>query len=140
MTERRQLIFGTVAVALVGAATAAECGKSDEIKPDLLFFGGDMTQWPENLEADRPRLLNGVKTPWMVTPGNHDMGNSVTRTNLDRFRKVFGHDREARDVKGWRIIAGNSQFWHPTELKDERAAYEAWLAGELTLGDSSGYD
>lgn len=103
----------------------------DEIKPDLLLFGGDMTQWAEDLEVEWPRLLNGVKTPWMVTPGNHDMGNNVTRGNLERFRKVFGCDRDARDVKGWRIIAGNSQFWHPTQLKNEQAEYKVWVDEEL---------
>lgn len=123
-------------------ADIARCERAlaaiDEIKPDLLLLGGDMTQWSRDLEVEWPRLLNGVKTPWMVTPGNHDMGNSVTRENLDRFRKVFGRDREARDVKGWRVIAGNSQFWHPTELKDEQAAYEEWLARELETAKSSG--
>ena len=113
-------------------------GLVNELKPDLLLFGGDMTQWPENLEADWPRLLNGIKVPWMVAPGNHDMGNSMTRENLDRFRKVFKRDREARDIKGWRIIAGNSQFWHPTELKDEQVAYEEWLARELETARSYG--
>lgn len=110
----------------------------DEIKPDLLLFGGDMTQWAKDLDVEWPRLLNGIKVPWMVAPGNHDMGNSVTRENLDRFRKVFGRDREARDIKGWRVIAGNSQFWHPTELKDEQAAYEEWLARELEAAKSYG--
>ena len=110
----------------------------NEIKPDLLLFGGDMTQRPSEVERDWPALLGRVNVPWMITPGNHDMGNSVTHDNLSRFRRVFGKDREARDVKGWRIIAGNSQFWHPTKLKDEQAAYEAWLAGELERAKSYG--
>lgn len=117
---------------------ASAIDRINEIKPDLLLFGGDMTQRPSEVERDWPALLGRVNVPWMITPGNHDMGNSVTRENLDRFRKVFGRDREARDIKGWRVIAGNSQFWHPTELKDEQAAYEEWLARELEAAKSYG--
>ena len=108
------------------------------IRPDLVLFGGDMTQNARDVVNEWPALLKRLDVPWMVAPGNHDMGNSVTRENLDRFRKVFGRDREARDIKGWRVIAGNSQFWHPTELKDEQAAYEEWLARELEAAKSYG--
>jgi len=103
----------------------------NELKPDILVFGGDMTQRAADLEKEWPSLLKRLQVPFMVTPGNHDMGNRVTFENLERFRKVFGRDREARDVKGWRIIAGNSQFWYPTEAKEEQAAYEAWVKDEL---------
>ena len=103
----------------------------NELKPDILVFGGDMTQRAADLEKEWPSLLKRLQVPFMVTPGNHDMGNRVTFENLERFRKVFGRDREARDVKGWRIIAGNSQFWYPTEAKEEQAAYEAWVKAEL---------
>ena len=110
----------------------------NEIKPDILLFGGDMTQWPEDLEDEWPRLLKLVNVPWMVTPGNHDLGDRVTRESLERFRKVFGRDHEARDIKGWRIIAGNSQFWYPTELKSERVAYDRWVKNELEKAKTYG--
>lgn len=96
----------------------------NEIKPDLVLFGGDMTQNPSDVEKDWPTLLERLNVPWMVTPGNHDMGNRVTQENLSRFCRVFGKDREARDVKGWRVIAGNSQFWYRTDVKNEQDAYE----------------
>ena len=103
----------------------------NELQPDLVLFGGDMTQRPSDVERDWPVLLARLNVPWMVTPGNHDMGNRVTQDNLSRFRKVFGKDREARDIKGWRVIAGNSQFWYRTDAKDEQNAYEKWLREEL---------
>ena len=99
----------------------------NELKPDLLVFGGDMTQRPGDIEKEWPALLKRVQVPFVVTPGNHDMGNRLTRENLERFRKVFGRDYGALDVKGWRVVAGNSQYWHKTEAKDEQAKYEAWL-------------
>lgn len=116
-------------------ADLARCERALErinvLKPDLVLFGGDMVQDPGDLEKEWPSLLKRLNVPFMITPGNHDLGNNVTRENLDRFRRVFGRDYEARDVKGWRIIAGNSQLWHPTDLKDEQARYEKWVAGEL---------
>lgn len=103
----------------------------NELKPDLVVFGGDMTQNPADLVKEWPALLKRLQVPFVVTPGNHDMGNRLTFENLERFRKVFGRDRAAVDVKGWRVIVGNSQFWHKTEAKDEQAAYEAWVKAEL---------
>ena len=99
----------------------------NELKPDLLVFGGDMTQRPGDIEKEWPALLKRVQVPFVVTPGNHDMGNRLTRENLERFRKVFGRDYGALDMKGWRVVAGNSQYWYKTEAKDEQAKYEAWL-------------
>ena len=123
-------------------ADLARCERAieriNEIKPDLVLLGGDMTQRPGDVEKEWPELVERIKSPWMITPGNHDMGNRVTQGNLSRFRKVFGRDREARDVKGWRIIAGNSQFWHPTELKEEQAEYESWVKSELESAKAYG--
>ena len=107
-------------------------------KPDLLLFGGDMAQNAADVEKDWPRLLERVRVPWMVTPGNHDMGNRVTMENLDRFRRMFGRDHDARDIKGWLIIAGNSQFWRPTDLKAEQSAYELWIRDELERAKAYG--
>ena len=113
----------------------ARCEKAIEcinaLNPDLLLFGGDMVQNVPDVEKEWPRILEKVRVPWMITPGNHDMGNRVTAENLNRFRRIFGRDYDARDIKGWRIIAGNSQFWHPTELTTEQAAYEFWVRDEL---------
>ena len=103
----------------------------NELKPDLLVFGGDMTQRPGDIEKEWPALLKRVQVPFVVTPGNHDMGNRLTRENLERFRKVFGRDYGALDMKGWRVVAGNSQYWYKTEAKDEQAKYEAWVKAEL---------
>ncbi len=117
------------------AEDLARCERAVErinaLKPDLLLFGGDMVQNVPDVEKHWPRLLEQVRVPWMITPGNHDMGNQVTKENLDRFRRIFGRDYDARDIKGWRIVAGNSQFWHPTELNEERVAYEHWLQNEF---------
>ena len=109
----------------------------NEMNPDLVLFGGDMAQRAEDIVKEWPRLLKRLKVPWMITPGNHDMGNAVVMENLRRFRDVFGRDREAREVNGWRIIAGNSQFWHPTkDATEEQTKYNEWVAAELERAKS----
>ena len=103
----------------------------NDIRPDLVYFTGDMTQNAPDVTKDWPRLLKKIKSPVLVTPGNHDMANNLTAENEDRFRDVFGYSYTTRDVKGWRILAGNSQYWMPTKETARKAAYEAWFAQAL---------
>ena len=46
------------------------------------------------------------------TPGNHDMGNSLRRSRLERFREVFGYDYASFKFGRWRFISGNTQYWY----------------------------
>lgn len=99
---------------------------------DLVLISGDMTQKPEHVIDEWPELLKLFKAPVVVTPGNHDMGNNVLKANLERFKSVFGEDYRAFDLNGWRIIAGNTQFWYDTiDAASEKSAYEEWVAAEL---------
>ena len=100
------------------------------LKPDLALITGDLTNNHNDVARDWPRLLKKFTVPLAVAPGNHDLGNSITKEVRDRYLSVFGYDYRSFDVKGWRIIVGNTQFWRKTELKDEQAAYEAWLKDE----------
>lgn len=104
----------------------------NDIDADLVFIAGDMTNAASALERDWPRLLRKFRHPVVVTPGNHDLGNRVTRENLRRFRKVFGYDRVAFESNGWLFLSGNSQFWFETaDCEDERTAYLKWAEERL---------
>ena len=103
----------------------------NEERPDLCCIAGDMCDWNGNLERDWPRLMKKFRVPVVVTPGNHDMGNVLTRENVERFRRVFGYDYTSHRVGPWRLISGNSQYWRPTGEEDLRNAYESWLADEF---------
>ena len=105
--------------------------RANALQPDLVLITGDMTHRAEDVVRDWPRLLGMFKVPVVVAPGNHDMGQKVTKENRDRYLSVFGSDYQALDVKGWRVIAGNTQFWYETDLADEKAKYEEWLKTEL---------
>lgn len=105
--------------------------KVNALKPDIAIITGDMTHRMEEVAKDWPRLMKAFEVPVYVAPGNHDMGNHVTRENYERHLSVFGYDRKAFDVKGWRIIIGNTQFLFSTTLKDEQSAYNKWVWAEL---------
>ena len=110
---------------------------ANQLRPDLTVVSGDMCNRAADLVRDWPALVRRFDMPVVFTPGNHDLGNSVTAENLARFRRVFGRDRDAFAVKGWFFIAGNSQFWRPTELKDEQSEYERWVSARLE--EAKGY-
>ena len=109
----------------------AEIEIINSIKPDLAFFAGDMTHLADDVTRDWPRLLGKLKVPFLVSPGNHDVGNSLVGKWADRFVSVFGSEYCARTVKGWRFIAGNSQYWFPTKETQRAGAYQEWLDAEL---------
>lgn len=104
--------------------------------PDLALITGDMTHLAEDVVRDWPRLVKMFKVPLVVAPGNHDIGLNVDKSWRDRYLSVFGYDYKALDVAGWRVIVGNTQFWHKTEIKDEQTKYEEWLKAELETAKS----
>ena len=106
------------------------------MKPDLALITGDLTNNYNDVAKDWPRLLKKFTVPLAVAPGNHDMGNEMTKPVRDRYLSVFGYDYKAFDVAGWRVIVGNTQFWRKTPLTDEKAEYEAWLKEECKQAKS----
>lgn len=127
------------------AAYAADLARFERLiddvnawRPDLCFLSGDMTHRADDLERDWPRLLKRFKVPLIVTPGNHDMGQSLTRENVERFERVFGYEYKSVRVGPWRFISGNSQYWRPTAETVRQQRYEAWLAAELSAAKAAG--
>ncbi len=101
------------------------------LRPDVALISGDLTHHAADIVRDWPRLLSLFKVRVVVTPGNHDVGQRLTREHLERFHSVCGRDYEAFDVKGWRLIAGNTQYWLETDEKERQTRYEDWLRAEL---------
>ena len=101
------------------------------LKPDMAVISGDMTHHDEDITRDWPRLLKEFTVPVLVAPGNHDTSIPLKYESVKRFRKIFGYDYKAQDVKGWRIIAGNTQYWYETNEKKLAAEYEVWLGKEF---------
>lgn len=108
------------------------------LHPDLCYIAGDMVNVASELERDWPRLVRRFTVPVVVTPGNHDMGNTLTKENVERFERVFGYEYTSVKVGSWRFISGNSQYWRPTAETARRDRYEKWLAAELAGAKTRG--
>ena len=99
--------------------------------PDVALISGDMTHRGADIVRDWPRLLPLFKVPVIATPGNHDMGQRLTRVALERYKSIFGRDYGTMDVNGWRIIFGNTQYWLETDETESQTRYGEWLSVEL---------
>ena len=115
-----------------------EIAAVNRLRPDLCFIAGDMVDHAPNLERDWPRLIRLFEVPVIVTPGNHDMGNELTKENVERFERVFGYEYRSVKVGEWRFISGNSQYWRPTGETVRKERYERWLKAELDAAKAKG--
>lgn len=103
----------------------------NRLRPDVALISGDMTHRREDFLRDWPRLLAKFDVRVVATPGNHDVCQRLSREAVEEFNSVFGRDYEALDVNGWRIIAGNTQYWLDTDYKEGQDRYENWVHAEL---------
>lgn len=89
--------------------------------PDLVLAGGDVAlnapSHPDDLVYAREQL-DRLPCPWVMVPGNHDVGNNppppdsvdgrgettISQELLDRYRSIIGPDFWTRDIDGWRLV------------------------------------
>ena len=117
---------------------AKEIENLNKIKPDVVFFAGDMTHQVREIERDWPRMLPKIEAPIIVAPGNHDVPEPVTQGKLDAFCKVFKKEYDSVAINGWKIITINSQYCRPT---DSVALYDtqvSWFQKELESAKEEG--
>jgi 3',5'-cyclic AMP phosphodiesterase CpdA len=109
-----------------------------EQRADLVIHTGDLTVDGADQEddvRDGAALMRSLGTPFLVVPGNHDVGESgnrhqpVSDERLARWRRHFGPDWWSRDVEGWRLIGLDSMLFgsgHPEEARQSE-----WLHDTL---------
>ncbi|MDR2026343.1 MAG: metallophosphoesterase, partial [Prevotellaceae bacterium] len=84
----------------------------NELSPDLVLIAGDMVNtWEEKSVSAFKETLSKIKSPVILTAGNHDLPDPVTEENLKRYRETFGDDFVVRECKGRLIVSVNSQLW-----------------------------
>jgi 3',5'-cyclic AMP phosphodiesterase CpdA len=104
--------------------------------PDLVIFLGDLVDWlsPENADFALD-LIGGLDTPWVVTPGNHDLAPPDGDHGLERFRTSDSRDHvefwSARgvDMSNRAVSAGDwTLLLMDSALSNLADGSEQWLA------------
>ncbi len=118
-------------------------------KPDLVVHTGDISLDGAGFEDDLQyslECMNALSVPWLVLPGNHDVGegpggsDQATAQPADDARrelwlKYFGPDYWLRDTNGWRLIGLNTQLFD-TGLAEEQKQWD-FLRDTLNDNDNA---
>ena len=110
----------------------------DRDPPALVIHTGDISLNGADDIGDLQHArqqLNRMGVPWMVIPGNHDIGDfgatpqPVNDERRQRYIAVFGGDRWSTRIDNWHLIGLDVQ----TLVSELPAAPEMWewLAGQL---------
>jgi 3',5'-cyclic AMP phosphodiesterase CpdA len=113
----------------------------EERPPDLVVNTGDIIlDDPDDDEdaAFAKELHDRIPSPFVVIPGNHDVGDNgaapwqdqpPTEARLSRFVERWGADRFSVEHDGWRIVGANDLLVGTGLAAEEEQ--EAWLADHL---------
>ncbi len=104
------------------------------INPAFVVVCGDLVNRPaDDTQADvLLKMASRIKAPVYWVPGNHDIGNTPTRKNLDWYRRRFGKDRYCFSHSSYRFLVLNSPLlFDPTDLQAEAEDQWRWLSSEL---------
>jgi 3',5'-cyclic AMP phosphodiesterase CpdA len=117
------------------------CEAANRLSPDAVIVSGDLCINGPDSDAEvafAGRALRGLTAPVYAVPGNHDVGDEppgqeadqiIDAHRLRRWMSVFGADRFAFDLGGWRVLGINAQLLGsglPQEMEQDD-----WLDGEL---------
>lgn len=113
-----------------------------QLNPDLIVHTGDVTRdapgSPQELAFARSRL-DGLETPVLAIPGNHDIGDNysdgftpaspVTTELTAAYEAHFGPGQWVEDRGGWRLVGVNGMLFG-SGFEAEKRQWE-WLADAL---------
>ena len=122
----------------------------DRTRPDLVVHVGDLSldgqHDAEDLDYAREQLGRLAPTPWVVVPGNHDIGDNtidggapddlVTEENLASWRRAVGPLWWTRELEHWQLVGVNAQLFG-SGLPAEAEQWE-WLEGVVATPATRG--
>jgi len=111
--------------------------KINGIKPDLVVWCGDLVQAAAWDQTDMLNQLKRLEVPYLIAPGNHDIPEPMTQEGLQRYSKSYGPDFSFMDVKGWKILALDSQRWRKIERPGFPAEQDAFVDRQFRLAAQS---
>jgi 3',5'-cyclic AMP phosphodiesterase CpdA len=118
------------------------CAAVNRMAPDAVIVSGDLCINGPDSDAEiafAGRALRHLDAPVFAIPGNHDVGDEppgqepdqiIDSRRLERWMLVFGGDRFALDLGGWRVLGINAQLLG-SGLAEE-SGQDAWLERELS--------
>lgn len=100
-------------------------------KVDLTVVCGDLVH---NLSywnyGELKDILGKLKTPFYLSPGNHDVGMIPSGNILNRYRKLVGKDYFSFTFKSSLFIIINTQLWIK-DIENETKTHDQWLRKTL---------
>lgn len=117
------------------------CEAANRLSPDAVIVSGDLCINGPDSDAEvafAAKALERLEAPVHPIPGNHDVGDEppgqeagqiIDEPRLQRWLSVFGADRFAFGVGGWRVIGINAQLLG-SGLPQEKDQ-DDWLDAEL---------
>lgn len=114
----------------------------EAVEPDLVISTGDLVIDDPD-EADTRAFARAqfdrLPCPWLVVPGNHDVGDGppapwqdqpVTAERVEAFVGTWGMDRFIHDIDGWRLVGINGLLLG-SGLGDVESEHDDWLEHAL---------
>jgi 3',5'-cyclic AMP phosphodiesterase CpdA len=117
------------------------CEAANRLAPDAVIVSGDLCINGPDSDAEvafARKALGRLDCPVHAVPGNHDVGDEppgqeadqiIDQRRLQRWLSVFGADRFAFTVGGWRVVGINAQLLG-SGLPQEKEQ-DDWLDAEL---------
>jgi 3',5'-cyclic AMP phosphodiesterase CpdA len=106
----------------------------NRLKPDFVVITGDLVNVSNNknqlTEFHRITSMINQDIPVYYTPGNHDVGNKPTKTDIDFYKLIYGYDRFSFKYKGSRFIGFDSNIIVAKTPKLVEKQYH-WLEKQL---------
>jgi serine/threonine-protein phosphatase CPPED1 len=112
----------------------------NKLNPDFIVITGDLVNRKNDLTqiAEFKRITSLIKPeiPVYYSPGNHDIGESPEKPDIDSFIANYGQDRFAFIHNGTLFIGLNSCLIKSNVPEYEQLQYE-WLNKKLSKGRSA---
>jgi len=109
----------------------------NQLRPAFVVITGDLVNKARDKDqlAEFKRITSMIdrNIPVYYTPGNHDVGNNPTQSDIDFYNSIYGYDRFSFEHNGSLFIGFNSSLIKVNTPKVEKEQYD-WLENELKKG------
>merc|ERR1712107_320219 len=76
--------------------------------------------------------MGDPSVPFLVLPGNHDVGDKPNTATIQEYTEAFGDDFYSFWCRGVKRLVLNTAFWKDdSDATELRGAHDLWLRHEL---------